>query len=148
MAKFKTSKRYQEALIEKYGEEAGLKVNVKFSRKDLEEIGCEKFRLWTKEVAVISWKDRWKTVNVKVDGKNSIYDWPFHNCYQPFFNFEVLKDVNYIERFANGERVNDRYGIKEGMLVVDGEYLGDKRFILPDFREMGIKIEKIEKYFV
>ena len=148
MAKIKTSKAHQQMLIEKYGEDAGLKGDVKFSRKDLEEIGCEKFRLWSREITVISWADKWGTVNVKVDGKNSIYDWPFHKCYQPFFNFEVIKDVNYMERFANGERVNGRYGVVGGRLVVDGEYLDDKRYLLPDFDQMKIKIEKIEKFIV
>lgn len=148
MAKVKTSVKRQIALIEKYGKEAGLKLNAKFSRKDLEEIGCEKFRLWSKTVTVISWEDKWKTVNVKVNGKNSIYNWPFHNTYEPFFNFEVLKDINYLERFANGERVNGRYGVVDGRLVVDGVYLGDKRYLLPDFGEMEIKIEKTEKFII
>ena len=148
MAKIKRSKKAQIALIEKYGEEAGLKVSVKFSRKDLEEIGCEKFRIWSKEVTVISWSEKWKAVNVKVNGKNSVYNWPFHHCYQPFFNFEVLKDVNYIERFANGEKVNGRYGVIGGRLVVDEAYLDDKRFMLPDFDRIGIKVEKSEKFII
>lgn len=126
----------------------------KFSEKPTElneahllEIGCKKFRLWTKTIEPTKWHERWKIAEVLVEGKISRYEWPFHKCYQPFFNFEVIEDIDYLERFANGERVNGRYGVINDTLMVDGKYLGTDRF-LKRFSDMGILVEKKESWII
>jgi len=128
--------------VEKFPEKASDK-----NEEDLQKIGLRKFRLWGKIVEPIRWSEKEKIVEVLVDGRLSRYAWPFHKCFEPFFNFEVLDDINYLDRFSNGERVNSRYGVIGDMLMVDGRYLGTERFI-KRFSEMGIVVEKTEKWII
>lgn len=147
MAKIKspTARRYADEFLKKgtFSEKESEK-----NEDHIKEIGLRKFRLYKRIVEPIKWQEKWKIAEVLVDGKLSRYGWPFHNCYEPFFNFEVLDDIDYLERFGNGKRVNGRYGVKNGILAVDGKYLGTERFLLPRFSEMGILVEKEEKAII
>lgn len=147
MSKFKspTAHRYLDEFL---GKEKISDKDQERNEAHLLEIGCKKFRLWTKTVEPIKWHERWKIAEVLVNGHISRHEWPFHKTYEPFFNFEVLEDINYLERFANGERVNSRYGVKDDTLMVDGKYLGTERFLNQKFSEMGILVEKKESWII
>lgn len=116
-----------------------------FSESDIREIGCRSFRLHSRQVKVVKWQDKGSSCVVVSDAKRSVYKYPFHtSIYQPFINFEVTDDIDYVERYANGHRLDGRIGVRGDEVVAIGDrYLGDERFTMkvPDFK-------KKEKFFV
>lgn len=109
------------------------------SKRDIQEIGCTKFRIWDKVVRVIEWHERWKSVVVVIESGGgpdvpnetvSRYSYPLHGSYFPFITFEVLEDCGYLARFANGDEYvveGKRYGVRDDVVWAGGKrYLSGK----------------------
>lgn len=96
------------------------------SRKDREEIGCTSVQIWGKEVKVIEWAEKWRTVVVEVEGEISRYEWPF-KCWEPFVNLKITGDCGYLHRWATGDDYlvdGRRYGVKGDVV-----WAGRKRYL-------------------
>lgn len=139
------SKSFSQKYLEEYFAERGEKFSDE-SSDDIREIGCREFRIWSRIAKVVRWQDKNKSAVVLVEGHEQIYNYPFHsNIYQPLINFEVTKDINYVDRFSNGELCDDKYVLlNERLVAMDGEYLGDERFSI----QVPEKFSKIVKVFV